>query len=316
MRKDNDPINRVQDLEEVVRDHINTHRYQSVLLEDSATWNQICSSLDVVGDALSALDSYRSEPFPTDVGLQYIYTYGVLQILFTQQDALRHLSEAFGLNFKENAVLKEIRENRNAAMGHPTKQTRKREKYYNHISRISLSKGGFDLLRFCESRPHEMVRVDIGRAIENQLDVIAHDYQKIVDKLKKTDRMHKEKFEDSPLSDLFHSAMGYCFQKIAAGIHAHSHGDKEFGQSNLKMVNEVYRKFEAALKDRNELNEYLEFDLNEYFHAIDMLEKYFAGEADWMAEKDARIYHSYIYSHHSHFVQVAQEIDAEYQEET
>jgi len=309
-------IIRVKKIETAVRDHINTHRYQSVLLKDSNAWNQICSSLDVIGDTLCAIESYQSEPFPDNVGLKYISSYGILQALFIQQDALRHLSEAFGIDYKENAVIKEIRENRNAAIGHPTKQTRKGSKYYNHISRISISKSGFDLLRFSESRPHEMVRVDILAAIIGQLDGIAEDYQKIVDKLNEVDRMHREKFKDNPLQDIFHSAMGYCFEKIAAGIHAHSYGDKDFGHSNLKMVKEVYHRFEAALKERNELHEYTAYDLKEYFHALDKLDKYFSGDSSWMVEADARIYHSYIYNQNDRFAQLAKEIDEQYKQET
>ena len=88
-------IARVRELEESVRSHINTHRYQSVLLEDSNSWNQICSSLDVIGDTVCSIESYQSQPFPDETGMKYIVTYGILQALFIQQDALRHLSEAF-----------------------------------------------------------------------------------------------------------------------------------------------------------------------------------------------------------------------------
>lgn len=305
-------IIRVQEFEMAVRDHINTHRYQSVLFKDSNAWNQICSSLDVIGDTLYAIESYQSEPFPDDIGLQYIYTYGVLQALFIQQDALRHLSEAFGIDYKENLVLKDIREQRNAAIGHPTKQTRKGEKYYSHISRISLSKNGFDLLRFSDSRPHEIIQVDILRTITDQLDGIAEGYQKIVNKLNEVDRMHREKFEDNPLQDIFHSAMGYSFQKIAAGIRAHSHGDKDFGHSNLRMVEETYHRFESAIRERDELNDYIEYDLREYFHAMNKLDQYFSRDYSWMEETDARIYHSYIYNRHDRFVQIAKEIDKQY----
>ena len=43
-------ITEINQLTESVRNHINTHRYQVVLLENSDKWNQICSSLDVIGD--------------------------------------------------------------------------------------------------------------------------------------------------------------------------------------------------------------------------------------------------------------------------
>ncbi|PPI78657.1 hypothetical protein DXI23_19300 [Marinobacter flavimaris] len=309
-------IAEVRELERSVRNHINTHHYQSVLLQDSNDWNQICSSLDVIGDTICSIESYQLQPFPDETGMKYIVTYGILQALFIQQDALRHLSEAFEIEYKGNAILKEIRENRNAAIGHPTKQNRGGECFYNHVSRISLSKNGFDLLRFSKSRPHEMIRVDIISAIESQLDCIAVDYKRISEKLSEIDRMHRNKFKNTQLQDIFHSAMGYSFEKIASGIYAYSYGDKDFGHSNLHMVKTAYQRFEAALKERNELASHTEFDLKEYFHAIEKLDQYFTGASQWMEEADARIYHTYLLNQHEHFVQIAREIDQDYAEKT
>ena len=85
----------INQLTESVRNYINTHRYQVVLLENSDKWNQICSSLDVIGDSLLAIEAYQVVEYPNNGGLKYIYTYGVLQALFILQDAVltypRHL---------------------------------------------------------------------------------------------------------------------------------------------------------------------------------------------------------------------------------
>lgn len=314
--KINKQVDSIDELTEVVRSHINTHRYQTALLDDSKTWNQICCSLDVIGDSLYAVQSYDSEQYPEDVGLKYIYTYGLLQALFLMQDALRHLSEAFGIPFELTATLKEIRNFRNASIGHPTKQDQKGKRYYNYISRISMSKAGFDLMRSSGGGEHTFVHVDVMQACSDQLAGIIEAYQKITEKLEETDRMHKEKFKDAQLSDVFHSAMGYFFEKIFQGIHGHSGGDREFGHTNVRLLRETYEKFKSALQERNELHEYTEFDLNEYFHAIEKLDNYLSGEETSMEEIDARIYLSYLCKQHEHFVAIAQEIDAEYQSQT
>lgn len=306
----------VDELTESVRDHINTHRYQSVLLDDSATWNQICSSLDVIGDSLYAVDSYDSAEYPEDVGLKYIYTYGLLQALFLMQDAVRHLSEAFDIPFELTDTLKEIRNFRNASIGHPTKQDQKGKRYYNYISRISMSKAGFDLIRSSGDREHSVVHVNVTQACSDQLTGILEAYRKITEKLEETDRMHKEQFKDAPLSDVFHSAMGYYFEKISQGIHDHSYGNREFGHTHVRLVRETYEKFRSALKERNELNEYTEFDLDEYFHALRRLDEYLSGGETSMEETDARIYVSYLRNEHEHFVAIAKEIDEDYQDKT
>ncbi len=306
----------INDLSESVRDHINTHRYQSVLLDDSKIWNQICSSLDVIGDSLYALESYDAAPFPEDVGLKYIYTYGILQALFLMQDALRHLSEAFNIPYELTETLRGIRNLRNASIGHPTKQDQKGKRYYNYISRISMAKSGFDLLRSSGDREHILTRVDITKACSDQLQGVIEAYRKIVEKLEEVDLMHKEKFKGTPLADIFHSATGYFFEKISRGIHDHSYGDREFGHSHVGLVKDTYVKFQAALVERGELNDYTKFDLNEYFHALERLDEYFSGAETSMKEADARIYLSYLRHEHKHFVKIAKEIDAEYRGKT
>ncbi len=306
-------INRLSDS---VRDHINTHRYQSALLEDSKTWNQICSSLDVIDDSVCAVGSYKSEEFPEDTGLKYIYTYGILQALFLMQDALRHLSEAFNIPYESTRVLRDIREIRNASIGHPTKQGRKKKAYYNYISRISMGKSGFDLIRSSGDREHSFTYVDIASACSNQLQGIVDAYSKIAERLEEIDQMHKEKFSDNLLTDVFHSAMSYLFEKISQGIHAQSYGDRDFGHVQIGALKATYKKFKAALVEREELNEFTEFELNEYFHAIDRLDQYLSKGDTSMEEVDARIYLSYLRHEHARFVQIAKEIDEEYGTQT
>lgn len=305
-------VEQIEELTESVRDHINTHRYQSVLLEDSKIWNQICSSLDVIGDSLYAVGSYDAVEFPEDLGLKYIYTYGILQALFLMQDALRHLSEAFNIPFEISKTFLEIRNLRNASIGRPTKQDQKGERYYNYISRISMSKTGFDLMRSTGDREHSFLNVDLTKACSDQLNGVIEIYRKITEKLDEIDRMHKEKFKDSPLVNIFHSGMGYLFEKISQGIHSHSYGDREFGHRHVGLVKETYEKFKAALEERKELNEYTEFDIKEYFHALSRLDGYLSGSDTSMEEADARIYLSYLRHEHKHFLSIAKEIDEEY----
>lgn len=232
------------------------------------------------------------------------------------QDALRHLSEAFDISFELIGILKKIRDFRNASIGHPTKQNQKGQRYYNYISRISMSKTGFDLMRSSGDREHSFVQVDIAQACSDQLDGVIEVYRKITGKLEKIDRMHKEKFKGSSISDVFDSAMGYVFEKITQGINAHSYGDRELGHRHVCLVKETYEKFKTALAERNELNKHTEYDLNEYFHALKRLDEYLAGNDTPMEEADARIYLSYLRHEHNQFVAIAKEIDEAYQAKT
>ena len=157
-------INQIYDIEIGVRNHINTHRFQKDLISNINLWSQICSSLDVIGDTLLSIEGYLEENFPSIEGLKYIYIYGLLQSLFIQQDAMRNLSEAFSIEYEISVKLKSIREIRNSAIGHPTKNNINKKFYYNHISRPSLSKESFTLLKYSEDNT-DIINVNIEHLI-------------------------------------------------------------------------------------------------------------------------------------------------------
>lgn len=306
-------IKRIESLEDSVRNHINTNRYQADLLKDLNNWNQICSSLDTIGDTLYSIQDYLGADYPESVGFKYIFTYGLLQALFIQQDAMRHLSEAFDIKFELTEKLDKIRRLRNASIGHPTKHNVKKSTFYNYISRITLSKIGFTLMRYSEQDRTEFIDINIYSILNDQLHEIEDSYKLLSFKLSEVDRMHKEKFKKKLLVDLFHSSMGYIFSKVAEGIHSPNTGNS-FGLSMLRSIQKTYREFEAALNERNELSEYTKFNLDEYNHALSKLENYLTGNNSELKEIDARIYLFYVREQHNHFVQIAGEIDENYKE--
>lgn len=307
-------LRRISELEDAVRHFISTGRHQASLLQSRETWSQICSSLDVIGDTSLCIEDYLSSAYPSTDGLKYIFTYGILQALFLQQDAVRHLSEAFDVTNPPGSALMKIRDIRNAAIGHPTKHQIKKSTHYNYISRISLSKTGFTLMRSSPDDDIQFVDVDISGIISDQLKDIESALSKIAEKLKEADRMHREKFGGKLIADIFHSSTGYLFEKVAQGIHSPSHGNKSFGLSMLSSIERMYEQFECALEERGELNEYTRYDLDEYKHALFVVREYLSENPGHLVEADARIYHFYLREQHNRFVKIAEEVDEEYKE--
>lgn len=303
---------KINSLQNSVRDHINTTRYQSELLKNSSNWNQICSSLDAIGDTVLSIVDYTSSEYPDSAGLKYIHTYGVLQALFVQQDAMTHLSEAFDISFVQSENLKKIRAIRNAAIGHPTKNTVKRINYYNYISRISLHKWGFTLLRSSGKSDSQFTSVKLDELTSEQIQEIGSAHTALNEKLTEADKMHREKFKDELVADVFSSSIDYLFQKVAEGIHSPDEANRSFGLAMLELIGDAYKKFEATLASRNELNEYVKFDLDEYQHAIQKLRAYLSKSIASMSDADARIYCFYIREQHGRFAKLAEEIDEEY----
>ncbi|EIJ35290.1 hypothetical protein [Thiothrix nivea] len=313
IRKSADDILKLQ---ESIYAHINTNRYQANLISDSKVWNQICSSLDVISDTIMAILSYCSNDYPKDTGLQYIYTYGLLQSLFIQQDAVKNLTKAFGEEYQISESLKKIRDIRNSAIGHPTYEPTKENVYYTYLSRNTLSKESFSYMRSSASGEDFFHDVNIEEILESQLLGVLDKYKFISDLLIETDKKHKERHREQLMVNIFPSSMSYLFQKVAQAIYSPDVSNVAFGGSMLESIERIYRDFEKELMNRNEIqgNEYLKYDLDQYFHAIDKLRKYFKEESKEMNERDARVYHYYLEKEHNNFIKIAEEYDEEYQD--
>lgn len=303
------------DIESEVRNHINTHRYQKVLISELDNWSQICSSLDTLGDTGLALKSYFNSDFPTESGLSYIYTYGLLQALFIQQDAMNHLSEAFEVPYELSDELKSIRAVRNASIGHPTKNRVQKTTYYNHISRISMSKGGFTLARYYDEGESEFIDVNFKNIVETQLIGINNAYALISGKLREIDEQHRAKFMEKPLADILHSTMVYMFEKVGQAIYSPSNSNISFGLSMLESIEQTYNNFQSALQDRNELLDHTRYELDEYFHGIKRVKAFLTNtNVSDFSESDARIFLFYLQKCHKSFERLAREIDEGYVE--
>ena len=90
-----------------------------------ASWSMFYGATDALLDAGTAAASY-GRAISLDAGANLLACYGFLQALYVQQDAVRTLSRAVGLNWHPNSDerLKEIRDIRNRLTGHPARADR------------------------------------------------------------------------------------------------------------------------------------------------------------------------------------------------
>ena len=305
----------IEENEHKIGEHINTHRYQTNLLKETENWNRICSSLEVIEDTLLAIDEYIKNQYPETPGLQYIYTYGILQALFQQQDALQALSKSFKLDYKhnDNQKLLNIRFQRNATL-HPIGH---QGKYYNHISRRSLSKEGFILMKYEKNEKDPTFdNINIYSIIENQFKEVKSLSDNITKNLESIDKEHLDKFKNNLLEDVFHRGMRYEFEKVAEGIYSKEncrYTQKDFFLSCLKSIEDAYKCFQEKLEERSELTYSINFDLKQYNHAISRIKSYLDDEDSKLMGADALIYLFYIREEHKRFVEIAKEIDTNYQ---
>ena len=158
----------VRKAERRLRDVVNDTSIQDRLMGDSHRWRQLCSSMDAIGDTELAVAAYLTSTVGDgEPGKLYLQTYGLLQVLFVQQDAVKHAAEAIDLPYSPPVSLAAIRDIRNNASGHPTERGGSRSEWFG-IVRTSLSSKGFTLYSFDSERPDNHQSVQLLELIETQ----------------------------------------------------------------------------------------------------------------------------------------------------
>ena len=84
----------IAEVSRFIRDYGQDPRHIQNLQVVRFTWHQLWAALDVIEDTELAIEAYLQSKYPTDIGERYLRLYGLLQVLFVQQDAMRHVIEA------------------------------------------------------------------------------------------------------------------------------------------------------------------------------------------------------------------------------
>jgi hypothetical protein len=148
-------------------------------MQDRQKWGQLCSSMDAIQDTQCAVRAWATSSSSDDLGERYLRIYGVLQALFLQQDAVRHAAEAVGSEWSPTGDLMDIRNIRNQAIGHPTKQGPHDASF--GIVQWSLTTGSFELSSFSYPRTGtEFSRqVDLTKLADQQAVAVCQELSRL-----------------------------------------------------------------------------------------------------------------------------------------
>ena len=90
-------IERLIDLCDRIRDHVNQPRVHASLFADNTRFRQACSAMDMIGDTSQAVRAYAQLcTADVDKGTAYLVVFGALQVLYVQQDAVFWLCKSLG----------------------------------------------------------------------------------------------------------------------------------------------------------------------------------------------------------------------------
>jgi hypothetical protein len=297
-----------------IRESINKSRKQSILIRDKYSWNQLCSSLDIVEDTELAIEEYlKVKKVKTD-GLKYLFVFGIMQILFVQQDAIINMAESLGIDIQFDSDLKNIREIRNNSVGHPTKRGKGLNSKYNFLFRAYLSHRNFSIMTVSpsESEHTKYYHYSVDKLITSQKQSVNKLLLELITMLDNEENTHKEQFKNEKLASIFPQTIHYHFQKLTESSLA-SMG-KQFGKLNFDLILKTLENFITELKRRDILKAYIGVNmvLDELIYPTQKLEKYFMDEID-LDKEEVYIYKYFVERQFDELIDMSKEIDKEYE---
>jgi hypothetical protein len=301
-----------------IREYGQDPRHQRRLIADMFLWHQTWAAMDIIDDVDSAFDAYIENDFPESTGERYLRTYGIMQSLFLQQDALSDLIRAIHPKkaIVQNDVLKDIREARNASVGHPTRLSRKGALSTHGIVQNSMRKEGFDLLSYPSQQGKVFQHIPVLALIAKQREEATRILSEVVEDLREQERAHREMFKDTTLAEKF-SLVNYAFEKIFAELRGNAYAP--LSGWAVGHLQQSLDDFAEALKQRGlEIDSYdsIKYLYHDISHPLAELKKFVSGEAsEILSRESARVFADALQTHFDRLRNIAREIDEEYTSE-
>ncbi len=278
-------------------------------------WHQLWTALDIIDDVDLAIRAYVDADFPSTPGEQYLRVFGIFQALFVQQDALRHFVEVIlpGSSIVLVDVLKDVREARNASVGHPSELKRGGEVSTHGINRSTMGKDGFLLMSYSDKTDSYFQNVPVLELIAKQRKEAARILSEVIKELNVKDEEHKKEFRSESLKETFHLVL-YAFEKISEELR----GSKPVVLAKWAVgeLQSALDRFEQMLKKRGmgvETYDSVKFHYGEIEYPLGELRKFFEGEPSEIASpRAARVYAEAVQVSFMELMDIAGEIDEEY----
>jgi hypothetical protein len=274
--------------------------------------------LDIIDDAESALTAYTDNDFPTQTGEKYLRIYGAMQGLFLQQDALLDLIKAIhpAKKISVKDILKDIREARNASVGHPTRLGLKPPFSTHGIVQHSMRKEGFELVSYPKKNDETFEHVPVQALIEKQRAEASRILSEVVEELREQEKAHRAQFRESKLMTVFNQ-VSYAFEKIFEAVRT----DPGLDVSNWAVdhLDKSLADFEGLLKERGlGVDSYasIKYLYEQIEHPLTALRKFLRREpSEVLSNKSAAVFAEALRHYFDDLRNIAREIDEEYSSE-
>ena len=252
-----------------IRQHINRIEKKNELLERKQKWLRVTASLDVLEDTASAITYYQSSEYPSELNGRYLFTYGLLQALFVQLDAVNSIHCALfdkQVDFKTSYPdAFAIRNMRNDVIGHPTCRNNKE---FIYLVQHSLSKEGFSYIKAeDDNNQSQVIDVDVQKAVSDATACVNMILTAMVGLLDKEFREYIDKHKSRKMKEIF-VQLGYVREKVLTA-------DSCFSDWGFSTAKDMVKRCEDELRLRYDTIEsldsysYLLDEIHEIFDLID-----------------------------------------------
>lgn len=251
-----------------IRLHINRTEKQAELLSNRQKWMRLTSALDVLEDTSWAIEYYINSIFPDEIRGKYLYTYGLLQALFVQEDAANSLSIALfdqKIDFERDYPSAfSIREIRNDVIGHPTQRGANE---YIYLAQCSLSKGSFYYIKEnSDSGEFDSIDVDVFSVIDDAASCVNSVLQEALNILDVEFKEYIEKHRGRKMKEIF-NLLNYAREKALLDAHMGEWGYSATKGMVEKCENELALRYGSV--EAMDSYKYLLDEIHELYSLID-----------------------------------------------
>lgn len=223
------------DLIKRIRKHIQRQERMSQMIPVRRKWTGITASIDVLEDSSWAIEYYCKNEYPSDMRGKYLFTYGLLQALFVQQDAADNIYKVFlekKINWKTDfPKAYDVREIRNDVTGHPLNRD---NHFFIYLIQAFMKKESISYIKddvnVGQSKSFD---VDLMASIEDSAKCINQVLTKVLEKLDSEHKAYIDKFKDVKMVDFFRG-LSYAHEKIICR-------DPIMGEVEYKMTKEMVK---------------------------------------------------------------------------
>ncbi len=203
------------DLINRIRKHIQHQERMSQLIPIYEKWVGITASIDVLEDSSWAIEYYVENDYPSNMKGKYLYTYGLLQALFVQQDATDNIYKVF---FDEKIKWKDeypeayaVREMRNDVTGHPLNRD---NHFFVYLVQMYMKKESISYLKDdVDSKNNQSVNVNLMGSIEDSAKCINHVLSRVLEKLDSEHKAYINAHKNVKMVKIF-QGLDYAREKI------------------------------------------------------------------------------------------------------